>query len=1655
MRKSHFITLALFAAVLSIALIMAVSCSSAGDSSNLLPDQEPLFRFIMAGEIPGYVTINTDTVYNSSTGFGWLDNAAFGTLRKGSNATSDRLRGSFIQGVVRKDGEDNPVTGVNAVYTYPTFVVDLPPGIYDVRLVIGRTVPNVAGAKIEGVFNAVPYFTGSLPDNSSAPSSSQLITGRRFTDTVFRTAVLDGQLTIELAGNTPMLNALEIYPVPAVERGDKPTVHVVGDSHAIVVEGPVPTRIPHQLGDILDAGWGISLEENFAGLNINRPVKNDYGDRASARSYISEGFWNQALVSAKPGDYILINWGQNDAVTSLINHFSAPDEFKSVLKRYVNDAKALQVTPILITPFNQNTFNERGQVLNASENWSDKMRELAREEGLLLVDVARVSQNHLQEIGPLAARRLFTNGNTILTRPGAVIVGREIGDVISVSNLPLAAFAYPKNVDRDGLRLAIASAQVKNESLYSPASFRAFRDVWARVEAMPANMNQAGYNSAAAMLNNAINALVRLPDPEYTTPPRQMEWLDRGLYAMHVPNEGVFLSWRYLGTDHPSVTFNLYRNGVRITTTPLTNFTDRAGNESSIYTVSAVTNGVEVMDPRPVRTIIGGYLRIPLDKPEGGTTISGPFEYEPNDASVGDVDGDGQYEIFVKWEPTNARDNSHSGHTGSVLIDCYTLEGKRLWRIDLGPNIRAGAHYTQFMVYDFDGTGRAKLICRTSDGTVDGLGNVIGAAGRRHAADSGHVLDAPEFLTLFCGLTGAALDTVPYDPPYSAVRNWGDNWGNRGFRFLACVAYLDGVNPSVVMARGYYTQTFLISYRVIDNKLVKGPLFRSTAYRGPLRMEGQGNHSIAVMNAGVDGKDIVIFGAAAFNSDLSALHSTGFGHGDANHQGNLDPLRPGQEVFTIHEGSWMGLNMNVRDAFTGEILWGVRYPDADLGRCLAGDFDPRYPGFEVFTSAAPPAPTGEFNPYFALYSAQGKIIPEALGAPRPGANFSIWWDGTLQREILDHIGYTPTIWRWNWKEGKLDEIVRMHGTLTNNGTKANVMLQADILGDWREEVLVREVDGHAMRLYMTTFPTEHRLPTLMHDPNYRNAIAWQNVAYNQPPHVGFYLGHGMDLPPQPNIFTAPAPGRDTPVRTRTATPSVFIAGDSTAQAYDSSARVYDPAGTRAPLAGWGQTMDRFFKPRLVFRNFAATGSSTRSFIADGRLNAILREIRPGDYMLIQFGQNDAAQNVSVNDFRTNLMRFVEGARQNGAIPVIVTPVNRLDFTGNRLNVSFAQFVDAAKAVASENNVAIIDLNQLSRDFVEGYGADRAARELFQADRTNLRLKGAIEVSRLLSGELVRVIPALSAHAGNEMAELNPPGVPAGFRVVNAGNGQARVSWSPNPLASFAVYLRESTQSDFRLAGEQSGNSFTFNNLENGRDYFVRVRAFNQIGISDFTSELRLEIRQMRPQVNEDFETREAGELPWQTVGNLSQAVTDAPAGNGTGRALRIQGGQRFGQPRGFQLNMGQEIEYDIVEVSFDWYPGRPSDGVGRMSIQDAHLFPNQFITFIANQRDNRVYVYLGNKEDDSNLLPAARGSVQIGRTLNTWVRVRVLLNFTNSTLTYELRNTAGRVLRTETNIPFAPDIDYNRRVSSLHFSSMNAPAWSSWIDNLYIGEVRR
>ncbi len=659
-------------------------------------------------------------------------------------------------------------------------------------------------------------------------------------------------------------------------------------------------------------------------------------------------------------------------------------------------------------------------------------------------------------------------------------------------------------------------------------------------------MKQLLLTATIALLSVGLQAQTRYDYSRLAT-----ERLNRGVVAVRTNDGKVAVSWRTLTSDPKGQSYDVYRNGVKLNMEPLTTggtfFIDEQPlTEDATYEVrGGKKNGSFTLKAKaPI-----GYLPIAIQKPEGGKVPimqqpqrsgnnarrsfrnwrdEGFYDYTANDASVGDVDGDGQYEIFLKWEPTNARDNSHDGYTGPVLIDCYRLDGTHLWRINLGRNIRAGAHYTQFMVYDFDGDGRAEMMVRTADGTTDGEGTVIGDSAADYRNSAGRILDEKEYLSVFDGLTGRVLDTKPYIPQRGNVSAWGDNRGNRSDRFLAAVGYLGKTikassgtlkGASAIFCRGYYTRSVIAAWdwdgRELKNRWTfdtNKPEWRSYA--------GQGNHNLRVADVDGDGYDEITYGSMAIDHNGRGLYNTGMGHGDAIHL-IANPKDNKLYIWDCHENRRDGSDL--RDARTGKVVFQVK-SKTDVGRCMAADIDPTNYGCEMWSADSHgirnmkgeiiqnrPTPNPSLLREGNNYSQGNNTVMELStplhqqggvgGESRISINFGIWWDGDLLRELLDR----STVSKYDWQNRQIVDLQKFDGQF-NNGTKSNPCLAADLLGDWREEVLVRNSESTELRLYVTTIPTDYRINCLMEDIPYRLSVATQNVAYNQPSEPGYYIG---------------------------------------------------------------------------------------------------------------------------------------------------------------------------------------------------------------------------------------------------------------------------------------------------------------------------------------------------------------------------------------------------------------------------------------------------------------------------------------------------------------------------------------------------------------------
>ena len=603
-----------------------------------------------------------------------------------------------------------------------------------------------------------------------------------------------------------------------------------------------------------------------------------------------------------------------------------------------------------------------------------------------------------------------------------------------------------------------------------------------------------------------LGMLSAAAQPNYDMKQIKREYLNRGVIAVR-NDQQVIVGWRTLTNDAKGQAFDIYRNGNKLNREPLTKggtfFVDNTPLQTSAtYEVRGGSiNGRYLLQANAP----DGYLTIPLQKPADGECPDGrQYRYSANDASVGDVDGDGQYEIILKWDPSNARDNAHDGYTGPTLFDCYRLDGTLLWRIDLGRNIRSGAHYTPFIVYDLDGDGKAEMMVRTSDGTRDAKGNIIGdaLADYRHKGPDriGRILTGKEYITVFNGLTGEAMDSKPYIPERGDLKGWGDEKANRSDRMLAAVGYLDGKKASAIFCRGYYTRSVLAAWDW-DGRELKSRWVFDTNDPQWASYAGQGNHNLRVADVDGDGCDEITYGSMAVDHNGRGLYNTGMGHGDAIHLMAFDPKSRELQVWDCHENRRDGSDF--RNAHTGEVIFKVP-SKSDVGRAMAADIDPNNPGVEMWSADS-----------HGIRNLKGEIINAAKDADDPQhnnylmlggrwlpMNFGIWWDGDLLREMLDR----GKVSKYNWENNTIDDVFTLPGIVFNNGTKSNPCLSADILGDWREEVIARTPDSSELRIFVSPIPTDYRINCLMEDIPYRLSVATQNVGYNQPSEPGFYLG---------------------------------------------------------------------------------------------------------------------------------------------------------------------------------------------------------------------------------------------------------------------------------------------------------------------------------------------------------------------------------------------------------------------------------------------------------------------------------------------------------------------------------------------------------------------
>lgn len=889
-----------------------------------------------------------------------------------------------------------------------------------------------------------------------------------------------------------------------------PTVYMVGDS----------TMCNYNASAYPQTGWGQLISNYFNG---NVKVDNRARAGRSSKMFIEEGTWNTVKDLLQQGDYVFLSFGINDGNYNNADRYAPVSDgtFQKYMKIYIEDTLEKGATPVLFTTVLGLSSYQKGTFVSSYQEYCDAIKQLAAEYQLPCIDLNSLMVAKYNEVGYDTA---FTyhmisateNGTdkTHFTEAGATIVAELASEALTKTNLYLGTMVSATNEDAV-VPDNFVKGDVNNDGKFNVSDVVALQK-W--LLAVP-DTHLANWKAADLCEDNKLNAcdlclmkrlLLNAEEP-FTQPvtsenSKQVEALNRGLIAANT-GKGMFVSWRNLATDTIGTSFKLYKNGALLKefgADAATNYLDASGSAADKYTIETYSGSTKQGGTESAIVLgtknggqSGAYFDIPLDIPAPMTMPDGSTcTYSPNDASVGDADGDGEYEIILKWDPSNSKDNSQEGYTGNVYIDCYKLNGSKLWRVDLGKNIRAGAHYTQFMVFDYDGDGIAEMVCKTADGTVDGAGNVIGNAGADYRSDKGRILSGPEYLTLFDCKTGKALDTVDYKPGRGTVSNWGDNYGNRVDRFVAATAYLDGQTPSVIMGRGYYTRMALTAYDVQNKKLIERWAF-DTGHNASVPGYGDGNHNCMPADVDGDGKQEIVMGSAVIDDNGTLLYTSGMKHGDAMHVGDFDPSNPGVEIFMCHEEESAGFGISLRDGKTGTMLFREK-GTSDTGRCLAGNF-------VAGNSSAELVGAQSSN----VYDTAGNVVCQFSDITKWGQNSVIYWTDTLERCVMDRTMIDQ------YGKGR---VFTGDGVTSNNSSKSNACLSCDLFGDWREEVIFPTGDGTALRVFSTTYATDYKIYTLMQNPQYRAQVAGQNVAYNQPPHTDFFLGTGFALPELPDVY---------------------------------------------------------------------------------------------------------------------------------------------------------------------------------------------------------------------------------------------------------------------------------------------------------------------------------------------------------------------------------------------------------------------------------------------------------------------------------------------------------------------------------------------------------
>ena len=600
---------------------------------------------------------------------------------------------------------------------------------------------------------------------------------------------------------------------------------------------------------------------------------------------------------------------------------------------------------------------------------------------------------------------------------------------------------------------------------------------------------------------------------------RQFENLSRGLVA--VPGEnGTLVSWRFLGTDSNSLTYNLYCSGEKLNDKPITttNFFHTGASTNAEHTFKEVENGEETGVEYTTTAWDKNYIGFKVTEREG---------YNIDDGAVADLDGDGEYEILLRRVPSmdvNTR-------TSYPVIEAYKTDGTHMWTIDIGPN-EINEVDINFLAYDMDGDGKAEVIMRSFEGTTDGKGNTTGDTNGDGITDYSksesnlaifkdrqYIVSTPEFLSIYDGETAEETDRTDLKPSKEPLSDWSYRYSDTGrltkraSHYLFGLAYLDGVTPSVVMVRGAWDNVRAAAWHIEDGKFKEDWVHNTENKDDVNSIWGACNHNLVTVDVDFDGKDEILSGPMAIDHDGSEMYAVKvydndgnaqkLAHGDAFDVAKTDPDFNGYMAWACHETSQLMANIEYHDARTGEVQWGYS-KNKDTGRSRSADIDPTHKGFEVWGSTAtiPANISGEniadtWNG-FKFRKIDGTVDSDAT-IPM---NFKVYWDGDLLSELLDGT----TVSKYNWEDKSVDVLMTADDCASNSGTKAVPCISADLFGDWREEIVWKTADEKEIRIYSTSIPTSYKLNTLMHDSYYRASVAVQNNHYNQPPNLSYYLG---------------------------------------------------------------------------------------------------------------------------------------------------------------------------------------------------------------------------------------------------------------------------------------------------------------------------------------------------------------------------------------------------------------------------------------------------------------------------------------------------------------------------------------------------------------------